>query len=105
LTSLPIGRYLAGTTISGNNWITINGDSGHIYLGQREKVVTRPEAELAEIASWRSQKQEDHSYSGSAHSHPAGLGRAKSGAGKLRPCCRRIDSKQLAWRTMRVEYF
>jgi pyruvate,orthophosphate dikinase len=40
---------LAGTTISGSDWITIDGDSGNIYLGRRETVVTRPEAELAEI--------------------------------------------------------
>ena len=46
---------LAGTTISGSDWITIDGDSGNIYLGRRETVVTRPEAELAEIATWRSQ--------------------------------------------------
>ena len=48
---------LAGTTISGSDWITIDGDSGNIYPGRCETVVTRPEAELAEIASWRSQAQ------------------------------------------------
>jgi len=48
---------LAGTTISGSDWITIDGDSGNIYLGRCETVVTRPEAELAEIASWRCQDQ------------------------------------------------
>ena len=46
---------LAGTAISGSDWITIDGDSGNIYLGRRETVETRPEAELAEIASWRSE--------------------------------------------------
>ena len=46
---------LAGTTISGGDWITIDGDSGNIYLGRRDTVETRPEAELAEIAGWRSQ--------------------------------------------------
>jgi pyruvate,orthophosphate dikinase len=52
---------LAGSTISGSDWITIDGDSGHIYLGRRETIVTRPEAELAEIASWRSFAHEpDH---------------------------------------------
>ena len=52
---------LAGTTISGSDWITIDGDSGNIYLGRRETVVTRPEAELAEIATWRSQAHDlDH---------------------------------------------
>ena len=52
---------LAGTTISGSDWITIDGDSGNIYLGRRETVVTRPEAELDEIATWRSQAHDlDH---------------------------------------------
>jgi pyruvate,orthophosphate dikinase len=46
---------LAGTTISGSDWITIDGDSGNVYLGRRETVVTRPEAELAEIAGWQPQ--------------------------------------------------
>ena len=46
---------LAGTAISGSDWITIDGDSGNIYLGRRDTVETRPEAELAEIAGWRSQ--------------------------------------------------
>ena len=46
---------LASTTISGSDWITIDGDRGTIYLGWRETVVTRPEAELAEVAIWRSQ--------------------------------------------------
>ena len=46
---------LAGTTISGSDWVTIDGTSGNIYLGRRDTVETRPEAELAEIAGWRSQ--------------------------------------------------
>lgn len=45
---------LAGTTVSGSDWISIDGDSGKLYLGRRDTVVTRPEAELAEIAAWRS---------------------------------------------------
>ncbi len=45
---------LAGTAVLGSDWITIDGDSGNIYPGRRETVVTRPEAELAEIAAWRS---------------------------------------------------
>jgi pyruvate, orthophosphate dikinase len=52
---------LAGTTISGRDWITIDGDGGNIYLGRRETVVTWPEAELAEIATWRSQSH-DHDH-------------------------------------------
>jgi pyruvate, orthophosphate dikinase len=46
---------LAGKTISGSDWVTIDGDRGNIYLGRRETVVTRPEAELAEVATSRSQ--------------------------------------------------
>jgi pyruvate,orthophosphate dikinase len=49
---------LAGATISASDWVTIDGDSGQIYLGRCETVATRPEAELAEIAAWRSQASE-----------------------------------------------
>jgi pyruvate, orthophosphate dikinase len=50
---------LAGVTVAGGDWITIDGEAGTIYLGRRETVVTRPEAELAEIESWRSQADKD----------------------------------------------
>jgi pyruvate,orthophosphate dikinase len=54
---------LAGATVSGSDWITIDGDSGNLYLGRRETVVTRPEAELAEVATWRSEAGEhDHGH-------------------------------------------
>lgn len=43
---------LGKSAIAEGDWITIDGDGGRIYLGRRETVVTRPEAELAEIASW-----------------------------------------------------
>ncbi len=59
---------LADTAISGSDWITIDGDNGNIYLGRRETVETRPETELAEIASWRSQAQnKQHETSKSIH--------------------------------------
>ena len=45
---------LGKSAISEGDWITIEGEGGKVYLGRRETVVTRPEAELAEIASWRS---------------------------------------------------
>jgi pyruvate,orthophosphate dikinase len=68
---------LAGKTISGSDWITIDGDSGNLYLGRRETVVTRPKAELAEIATWRSQAHDDrHQESESPHCQSARL-RAK----------------------------
>jgi pyruvate,orthophosphate dikinase len=68
---------LAGTTISGGDWITIDGDSGNIYLGQRKTTVTRPEAELAEIAAWRAQTHDDQCDSESAHGQPARLKRER----------------------------
>jgi pyruvate, orthophosphate dikinase len=46
---------LAGTTISGGDWISIDGDSGGIYLGRHEIRITRPETELAEIERWRAE--------------------------------------------------
>lgn len=68
---------LAGTTISGSDWVTIDGDSGNIYLGRRETIVTRPEAELAEVASWRSQacdRDHDRSMPKSSPRHQAHQG-------------------------------
>jgi pyruvate,orthophosphate dikinase len=44
---------LGKSAISEGDWITIDGEGGKVYLGRRETVVTRPEAELAEITSWR----------------------------------------------------
>jgi pyruvate,orthophosphate dikinase len=46
---------LGKSAISVGDWITIDGDSGKLFLGRRDTVVRRPEAELAEIARWRSQ--------------------------------------------------
>ena len=46
---------LAANTIKEGDWLTIDGDSGAIYLGQAKVAVERPEAELAEIERWRSQ--------------------------------------------------
>jgi pyruvate,orthophosphate dikinase len=64
---------LAGTTISASDWVTIDGDSGNIYLGRCETAVERPEAELAEIASWRSQVPlRDHDGHKSSHRRAAG---------------------------------
>jgi pyruvate,orthophosphate dikinase len=59
---------LAGTTISGGDWISIDGDSGRIYQGKREIRVTRPDTELAEIDRWRADDHgHGHKKSKSAH--------------------------------------
>jgi pyruvate,orthophosphate dikinase len=44
---------LAGSAIAEGDWITVDGHNGGIYLGRRDIVVERPEAELAEVARWR----------------------------------------------------
>jgi pyruvate,orthophosphate dikinase len=49
---------LGGSAISGSDWVTIDGDSGNLYLGRLATTVTRPQAELAEIARWRAQAPE-----------------------------------------------
>jgi pyruvate,orthophosphate dikinase len=51
----PAGRVarLGATTISEGDWLSIDGDAGAIYLGRREVVSERPDAELAEVERWR----------------------------------------------------
>lgn len=49
---------LADATLSEGDWITIEGDAGQLYLGRCQIMETRPEAELAEIASWQSQRSD-----------------------------------------------
>ena len=48
---------LAEATIEEGAWLSIDGDSGNIFFGQREIVTERPEAELAEITQWRTDNQ------------------------------------------------
>jgi len=47
-------------TIAAGDWVTIDGDSGSIYLGKLETTATRPERALAEIAGWRSAADDHH---------------------------------------------
>lgn len=44
---------LAKSMIAEGDWISIDGNSGEVFLGQREIVTSRPDAELAEVARWR----------------------------------------------------
>jgi pyruvate,orthophosphate dikinase len=70
---MSTGRaQLAGATIAAGDWITIDGDSGRIYLGKLEMVATRPEPELAEIASWRAEAGDHRRHrAATAHHEPA----------------------------------
>jgi len=45
---------LAGTAIRQGDWLSIDGETGVIYLGRGTIVVDQPEAELKEIERWRS---------------------------------------------------
>ena len=49
---------LGASAILEGDWITIDGDGGRLYLGQLETAVSRPEAELAEVESWRSHERD-----------------------------------------------
>ena len=44
----------AGSTIVEGDWISVDGDKGYIYSGRHQTTSERPEAELAEVARWRS---------------------------------------------------
>jgi len=42
-----------GQTIRQGDWISVDGDTGEVFLGQRDIVMERPEAELNAVESWR----------------------------------------------------
>ena len=44
---------LGEAAVEEGDWVTIDGDTGNIYLGQREIVTERPTADLSEVESWR----------------------------------------------------
>jgi pyruvate,orthophosphate dikinase len=44
---------IGGSPIDEGDWISIDGDTGEVFLGQREIVTERPQAALAEIENWR----------------------------------------------------
>jgi len=46
------------------DFVSIDGDGGGIYLGRRDIVVSRPEAELAEVARWRAMAERPHATAG-----------------------------------------
>jgi pyruvate,orthophosphate dikinase len=44
---------LVDATIEEGEWITVDGDSGGIYLGRRDIVTERPVSDLREVEGWR----------------------------------------------------
>ena len=51
--SVVIARSSRDAAIKEGDWLSIDGEAGAIYLGRGDVVAERPEAELAEIESWR----------------------------------------------------
>jgi pyruvate, orthophosphate dikinase len=54
--SIDVGGHcakLGSATIKEGDWLSIDGEAGTIYLGRAEVITERPEAELAEVESWR----------------------------------------------------
>jgi pyruvate, orthophosphate dikinase len=47
-----------GAPIEEGDWISIDGDTGEVFIGQREIATERPEAALAEIEAWRADAAE-----------------------------------------------
>jgi pyruvate,orthophosphate dikinase len=43
-----------GATIQEGDWVSLDGTTGEVFLGQREIVTERPETELNAVAEWRS---------------------------------------------------
>ncbi len=41
-----------GRPLKEGEWISVDGDSGEVFLGQREILTERPNAELAEVGRW-----------------------------------------------------
>ncbi|MES2193421.1 MAG: PEP/pyruvate-binding domain-containing protein [Pseudomonadota bacterium] len=58
---------LAGTAISESDWITIDGDSGKLYLGQRDVIEKQPDTELEEVKRWRDDADRERRHGRNAH--------------------------------------
>ena len=44
---------VSGVTLNEGDWLSIDGETGEIYLGRCDVAVDRPESELAEVERWR----------------------------------------------------
>jgi pyruvate,orthophosphate dikinase len=61
-TAVDIARrraQFATSAVAEGEWISIDGDSGEVYLGRREVVTERPKDELAEVERWRQSAMRD----------------------------------------------
>ena len=44
--------FLGGTRVEEGDWLSLDGNSGEIYLGQLEKIISKPKALLEKVAAW-----------------------------------------------------
>jgi pyruvate, orthophosphate dikinase len=51
---------IGGVPLEEGDWISVDGDTGEVFLGQREIATERPEAMLAEIETWREDAAKRH---------------------------------------------
>jgi pyruvate,orthophosphate dikinase len=45
--------HFASQVVEEGDWISVDGDSGGVFLGQREIITERPVTELDEVDRWR----------------------------------------------------
>lgn len=48
---------LGGSAFKEGDWLSLDGETGEVFLGRREIALERPEAEIAQIERWRTQTQ------------------------------------------------
>ena len=46
---------IGGERLREGDWLSLDGNSGEIFLGRRDIVTQRPDAELAEVAHWHAE--------------------------------------------------
>lgn len=64
------GARFGETAIKAGDWLSIDAETGAIYLGSVDVIEERPDAELAEVARWRDEVREQ-----SAKGHKRQLGK------------------------------
>lgn len=51
----PCAARLGGAAFKEGDWLSLDGETGEVFLGRRDIVLERPEAEIVQIELWRKQ--------------------------------------------------
>lgn len=51
---------IVGVPLLEGDWLSVDGDTGEVFLGQLEIATERPEAMLAEVEAWREEAANHH---------------------------------------------